>query len=622
MAAVVVTADNNRIEDCDDATEAGFSSIGGGAGASAEAPFAYQGTLLVNRKITSATGAGFYYEPTADAGSAQDMTVTRRRAWMVKTMVSDYGGLDATDGVRVRIGSGTADFYAFVLAGSDSPVAVMAEYRAVGGLLVFPVDPNENSAYSDSGKNLGTPVLTAVDYFAGVWAFTASSAKNENCGIDAIDIGSGLYLVGGDGGDADGLYQDFVDFDEGTVNNRFGYARQADGGGILAFGEWRIGTDDDSTSTATVFVDNVAVINWLDGMFTAGFSRVAVDLGDAGTDVTDGALHIGAGTTANVDTRPDYVITGTAGVCLLTGTLRNFRNVTLTSACTINGEVECQLLTQGSADIENAVIKTNALTSVACLQDPTFGTTTDLNNTEFVETGAGHAVEIPVVGSYTLTELTWTGYGADTTDDAALDLTATTGTYNLTISGGTTPTFKTAGATVNIIAGAVDTTITVKDENDAALENARVLVEAGDGTGDLPFEDSVTITNVTTTASVSHTAHGMSDGEKVVIRGADQQDYNGVFPITNVTTNAYDYTMSGDPGTNATGTITATGAVVEGLTNVSGVVTASAPFTVDQNVRGVVRKSTSTPFYKLVSFTDVVDKDTGLAKAVQMVLDE
>jgi len=138
------------------------------------------------------------------------MTAAGNETWMVKCMVSDYNGLDATDGVLVRIGSGTGDYYAFILAGSDSPTTNFSAYRAIGGLLVIPVDPNENATYNDTVKDAGTPSLTAVDYFALVAAFSSPSAKNENVGLDAIDIGTGLYLVGGDGGDADGVWQDFV----------------------------------------------------------------------------------------------------------------------------------------------------------------------------------------------------------------------------------------------------------------------------------------------------------------------------------------------------------------------------------------------------------------------------
>ena len=205
-----VTADNARVEDCEAGT--GFSNIVGGAAGAAETPYAYQGSNLFNRKVTSTTGAGFFYDPVADSKSATDMTATNRRTWMVKVMVSDYGGLSLTSAVRIRIGSDGSNYDVYVLAGTDSPVLVMKSYRAVGGLLVFPVDANEGTAYRDSGKSVGTPTLTAVDYFGAVFAFVTSTAKNENCGLDAIDVGSGLYLVG-----TAGSYADFVTHDEGTA---------------------------------------------------------------------------------------------------------------------------------------------------------------------------------------------------------------------------------------------------------------------------------------------------------------------------------------------------------------------------------------------------------------------
>ena len=68
---------------------------------------------------------------------------------------------------------------------------------------------------------------------------------------------------------------------------------------------------------------------------------------------------------------------------------------------------------------------------------------------------------------------------------------------------------------------------------------------------------TVTITHVTTTASVAHTGHGYSNSDTVKIFGADQAPYNGNFVISNVSANAYDYTMLSDPGANATGTIKA-----------------------------------------------------------------
>jgi hypothetical protein len=68
---------------------------------------------------------------------------------------------------------------------------------------------------------------------------------------------------------------------------------------------------------------------------------------------------------------------------------------------------------------------------------------------------------------------------------------------------------------------------------------------------------SVTISNVTTTATVTQNGHGYSNSDRVKVYGANEADYNGYFTISNVTSNTYDYTMAGDPGGSATGSPTA-----------------------------------------------------------------
>lgn len=199
------------------------------------------------------------------------------------------------------------------------------------------------------------------------------------------------------------------------------------------------------------------------------------------------------------------------------------------------------------------------------------------------------------------------------------------GGVTLTVGGGgTAPSVRNVGAaTTTIVLAPVMPTIFTRDQiTNALLQNVRVLMEAGDGTGDLPFEESVTITRVSSTASVVHTAHGLDNGEKVAIRGADQQEYNGVFTISNVSANGYDYTVSGTPTTPATGSINSTGVVMEGLTDAQGKITSSRAFSVDQNVRGKARMSTSTPLYRSSDFQDTIDSADGLTKTIAMVLDE
>ena len=64
------------------------------------------------------------------------------------------------------------------------------------------------------------------------------------------------------------------------------------------------------------------------------------------------------------------------------------------------------------------------------------------------------------------------------------------------------------------------------------------------------------ITRSGTTATVTTaTAHGFTTGQKVVISGATQADYNGAFTVTVTSSTVFTYTVANSPTTPATGTI-------------------------------------------------------------------
>jgi uncharacterized delta-60 repeat protein/RHS repeat-associated protein len=72
------------------------------------------------------------------------------------------------------------------------------------------------------------------------------------------------------------------------------------------------------------------------------------------------------------------------------------------------------------------------------------------------------------------------------------------------------------------------------------------------------------ITRSSSTATVTITGHGYSNGDIVVISGLDQRQYNGRFVISNVTTNTFDITVMGSPTTPATGsTKTASNQIID-----------------------------------------------------------
>jgi hypothetical protein len=107
----------------------------------------------------------------------------------------------------------------------------------------------------------------------------------------------------------------------------------------------------------------------------------------------------------------------------------------------------------------------------------------------------------------------------------------------------------TVGSAINYPTGR---TIASTDKVDMVQANNVMYIFRGQGSDPV----SVTsITRVSTTATVTITAHGFSNGNEVIISGATQTDYNGSFVISNVTANTFDYTVGGTPATPATGTI-------------------------------------------------------------------
>lgn len=236
--------------------------------------------------------------------------------------------------------------------------------------------------------------------------------------------------------------------------------------------------------------------------------------------------------------------------------------------------------------------------------------------------GGGHAIRLTSTGTYTFTDCTWTSYGADGSNGAAI-LNDSGGLITLNIVGGTTPTYKNgAGASTTLVINPVDTTIVVKDINTLALlQNARVLITADSG-GDLPYQEVVTISNSGTTATVTHTGHGMENGKKVLIKGASLTQNNGVFTLTYIDANSYSYTMGSAPGSSPTGTILATAVIIDGLTDVNGEITDNRSFSVDQPITGRVRKSSSSTYYKTSPISGTIDSTTGFSTTIQLIPDE
>jgi len=166
-------------------------------------------------------------------------------------------------------------------------------------------------------------------------------------------------------------------------------------------------------------------------------------------------------------------------------------------------------------------------------------------------------------------------------------------------------------------------TITVATQliDGTAVTGAQVLVTTNTG-ATLPYQASVTIANSSTTATVTHTSHGLITGDKVLIKGASLPENNGVFVITKTDTNTYTYTMGSAPGSNPTGAIISTFVFIYGATDGSGIISATRELNSNQPIIGRARKSTSSPYYKSAPISGTASSSADTFLTALMVSDE
>ena len=386
------------------------------------------------------------------------------------------------------------------------------------------------------------------------------------------------------------------------------------------------------------------------GLFLMGTATYAVDFRDANTSIliantkkvisTFNSFEI-RNTSSQVDwtsvsvlalgttSRGDFTVTDNATVnlisCVFTDTgLFNFLPATTVTNCIFR---RTDKITTGGATFTGCTIDSNRATSAMLTSSPAAAAL--ISNTSFISNGTGHAIEIGgSPDNMTLTNVDFSLYAESDGDtgDEAVYINIDNGSMNLTISGGSIPSIKTAGCVVTVISNAVTTTVITKDIDGIVIENVRVLVLAAAG-GPMPSNVTVSeITNSGTTATVTHTTHGMATNDKVQIKGASHLANNGVFTITKINNDSYSYTMGSSPGSNPIGIIKATYVALSGLTNGSGLITMSRVFSFDQPITGRARKSTGDPLltdlYKTSTILGTIDSVDGSSTTVLMITDE
>lgn len=307
MAAVTVTNDSQRMHDMGDTDgTTGISNLGGGGAVAAEPDFFYQGSNSVSRKVSTSL-IGHQIDTSAfGTPRSADMTAADRPIWLCKIQATNKDALQSlgAPALEVRIGSSSTDYYELQIAGNETEF-----YPKKGGWLLLAIDPNLAANQSNA---TGSPSLTGVDLFAWRADFTATS-KSENAMMDAIDVGLGLNLVGGDGGSTDGVFDDFINDDQGDqTNGSFGFFFEQNNI-VEVLGMHWIGRDDTGSTTATEFTDSSRVLVFPDSLHGPGDQGFSIDLGSASTIVDWTSctfLGIGHGNRRRFDTETEVDGTG------------------------------------------------------------------------------------------------------------------------------------------------------------------------------------------------------------------------------------------------------------------------------------------------------------------------
>ena len=391
-----------------------------------------------------------------------------------------------------------------------------------------------------------------------------------------------MRIFGGDSGSGYATFSGFAAVNDG-LTLRWGLLQEISGGylwkGLMTLG-YSSAVDFRDANTQ-IIVDNTKKVH-------SDFNHIDIRQSGSRVDWTSiSFLALGTQSPGNMTVVDDADVT--IDSCTFTDMGRfNFLAGTTIVDSTFR---RCGMVVQGDAVLQGTLFTASGASVALYASD-----LDKIDYCSFVSVGTCHAIEMTdgmSGGSYTLLDVAFTGYAStdgDTGNEAIFNNSG--GPITLLISGGDTPSIRNgSGASTTVVIDPVDVTVTVKNIDGEVVLGARVFLAADDG-GPLPYEETVSeIQNIGTTAGVTHYDHGMSTGDKVLIKGASLDLNNGVHAITVGTTNYYEYTMDSAPGSSPTGTITATFVFLYGLVDDLGQITMSRALSSDQPVYGWARKA-------------------------------
>tara|TARA_R110000796_G_scaffold3216_2_gene12330 strand:- start:1761 stop:3632 length:1872 start_codon:yes stop_codon:yes gene_type:complete len=552
--------------------------------------------------------------------------------WMTNRAAFDT---TANGGFGIQVGDNT-NRIAYHVGGSDG-----TGFRHEEGPVDwanFQVDlankPINFTAIAGSEANLNEAAITQVGVYFETIAKSVGGA--DNCFWDIIrfaDNGVGIEVYGGTSGVPESWEQVTIeDRNEGNLRAH-GIVRKVGSGAYSIQGNISHG---DAVGTANAYINSVGeTFLWESRrQSTNNYYRFnAVGNATGITDInydgcvwtcpTSGSINV---SNVNVDA---FDVRGS----VITGFNRGINTGGVSNIWSGNTFNDCgQLETTGSSLLENSYFGYTGLANTSQLY---WNTTTDpntsINGNEFTSPATlTHAIEFPIAmtnQSITITNCTFNGYSAtNNTNGSTFNVLATTGTLTINVIGSSGNfSYRTAGAIVIIVVAPVTTTITVIDINtNLPIEDARIFLYSNTSVNYFSETPVTSITRSGSVATVTHTGStiDIKTGDLIFIDGANQPEYNGTFSANTGGSTTYTYTVIGTPTTPATGTILHTHVYFNDEADINGQVTDTRSLSVNEPVRGRVRRATLGTRYKNSPIITTIDAVNGLDLTIQMIPDE
>lgn len=596
----------------------GWTALGGGASglnAGETDYFIEQGQCITKNAFASVTRGMIYNTGSDQGGSGTDGAYSM---WCTHTAPNSLA-TKASGGMQFLIGSATNAYEQYYVGGSDTMTFLGWQFVAV----------NEATA---GDATTGSPSATSESTFGALWNLPSGGpTKGAPNAIDCVRVGRhDIVIEFGTGADPEATFSGILSNLE-TATNRWGMlAQRTPGGAFENSGLIQFGT----STNAVEFNDSNKVIFLRDhDHVTSGFN--AWESNNASSVITFSNLVVKAlGTTSpgSWTTNDNSTLNWSTCNFIEMGTFSFDTNSTI-DTCTF---LSCGQITHAGADMTGSSVLTSSVAADegAVLYDINADPDGEMDGMTFTKgTNDHHAIRFGtnVPATMTLRNCTFNGFSSsDDVNGSVFRFDDTSGNITLNLVGCTTDgafsVDDAAGVTVTINIDPVTTLVNIKDPDGNNEPGVSVYLEAADGTGDLPYQESVTISRASGgLATVSHTGHGLNTNEYIKFIGIvnAEEDNSGAFQITKIDNDSYSYTSNGTTALSYTGTITATGATIYGTTDdPDGNISSSRTYTNNQPLKGYARKATTAPYYKTIDINDTVNNTTGLTISRRLILDQ